>query len=219
MTQPTKVEYQELVARARLLAAPLGTLHDPEMIRIAAPASVQYAKEPPPITVPIPCDFAFLDDPIYFIWESAREVRDALEKGVHQWARFAAYLIDAAQAYETTDHDAADAITTGGPAPAPAGLNVSDGKRSNSYDPKLPPRRSPDLHDYILPREKVTVLRYQSSRAEGGAVWTFDWARNRAVYEQFELAWINYMKDLNTARTTRFEKFVDWQGPAADSVT
>ena len=128
MTQTMNVEYQELMARADEIEAPLPTL---------------------PLGNPqAPCSLSFVRDAAVQIAINADSLRLYIQACQREWKSLAKSLRTAAKAYEEVDEGAADdinAINMDGTSGSSAKMASEDGSMSLMCDPDYIPAPPPPL--------------------------------------------------------------------------
>jgi hypothetical protein len=191
MTQTLNVEYQELMARADEIEAPLPAL---------------------PIGNPqAPCALSFVRDAAVQIAINADSLRLYIKTCEREWRSLAKSLRNAAKAYETIDEDAADDMNaidmSGGTSGAPA-RSGSDGVSllcdpDEDYSPPPPPPPPPPFqYPYYEVRE---AARDVEAPDQGRAFKAFasDWNKFQLAFQQ-----VAY----------RFRPFLSWEGDARTAV-
>ncbi len=192
MTQTMNVEYQELMARADEIEAPLPTL---------------------PIGNPqAPCGLSFVRDAAVQIAINADSLRLYIQACQREWKSLAKSLRNAAKAYEEVDEGAADdinAINMDGTSGSSAKMVSGEDTMSMLCDPDYipappppPPPPPPFEYPYYEVRRAATAF---ESPDQGAAFRGFasDWNRYQLQFQQ--LAY-------------RFRPFVNWEGDARAAV-
>ncbi|OBA61399.1 hypothetical protein A5647_11365 [Mycobacterium sp. 1100029.7] len=193
MTQTVNVEYQELMARADEIEAPLPAL----------PAGNPQA----------PCGLSFVRDAAVQIAINADSLRLYIRAVQREWNSLAKSLRNAAKAYEEVDEGAADDINAvsmdGTSGSSGASLAAAKDDVSMLCDPDEPwspppppPPPPPFQYPYYEVRQAATDI---ESPDQGTAFKGFasDWNRYQLSFQQ--LAY-------------RFRPFVNWEGEARDAV-
>ncbi len=191
MTQSLNVEYQELIARADEIEAPLPSL---------------------PIGNPqAPCALSFVRDAAVQIAINADSLRLYIQACQREWRLLATSLRNAAKAYEEVDEGAADDINAinmdGGTSGAPSGSMSANGNDQMSLlcDPDYippPPPPPPFQYPYYEVRQAATDIQAPD---QGTAFKAFanEWNRYQLAFQQ--LAY-------------RFRPFLSWEGDARMAV-
>jgi uncharacterized protein YukE len=192
MTQTMNVEYQELMARADEIEAPLPAL---------------------PIGNPqAPCGLSFVRDAAVQIAINADSLRLYIQACQREWKSLAKSLRNAAKAYEEVDEEAAEdinAINMDGTSGVSAKMVSGDDKMSLMCDPDYipaplppPPPPPPFEYPYYEVRQAATDI---ESPDQGTAfrACASDWNRYQLQFQQ--LAY-------------RFRPFLNWEGDARTAV-
>ena len=195
MTQTVNVEYQELMARADEIEAPL-----PKM----------------PVGNPqAPCALSFVRDSAVQIAINADSLRLYIQACQREWGSLAKSLRNAAKAYEEVDEGAAEDIDavnfdgTSGSSGSSAKLAAAEDKVGLLCDPDYipappppPPPPPPFQYPYYEVRQAATDI---ESPDQGAAFRAFasEWNRYQLAFQQ--LAY-------------RFRPFMAWEGEARASV-
>jgi hypothetical protein len=194
MTQALNVEYQELMARADEIEAPLPRL---------------------PVGNPqAPCSLSFVRDAAVQIAINADSLRLYIQACQREWRSLAKSLRNAAKAYEEVDEGAADdinAINMDGTSGAPVGQLSAAGNDQMSLlcdpdyippPPPLPPPPPPFQYPYYEVRQAANDV---EAPDQGTAFKAFanEWNRYQLAFQQ--LAY-------------RFRPFLSWEGDARTAV-
>ncbi|BAX95055.1 PPE domain-containing protein [Mycobacterium shigaense] len=194
MTQSLNVEYQELMARADEIDAPLPKL---------------------PVGNPqAPCSLAFVRDAAVQIAINADSLRLYIQACQREWSALAKSLRTAAKAYEEVDEGAADdinAVAMDGRSSAPNGTVAAVGEDQMSLmcdpddiPPPLPPPPPPPPFEY--PYYEVRQAARDIETPDQGAAFracAADWNKYQLEFQQ--LAY-------------RFRPFLNWEGDARAAV-
>lgn len=193
MTQTMNVEYQELMARADEIEAPLPQL---------------------PLGNPqAPCGLGFVRDAAVQIAINGDSLRLYIQACQREWKSLAKSLRNAAKAYEEVDEGAADdinAINTDGSSGGSAKMvSAADDNMSLMCDPDyipapLPPPPPPPPFQY--PYYEVRQAARDIETPDQGAAFrtcAADWNKFQLQFQQ-----LSY----------RFRPFVNWEGEARDAV-
>src|ERR1700760_299702 len=192
MTQTMNVEYQELMARADEIEAPLPKL---------------------PLGNPqAPCNLSFVRDAAVQIAINADSLRLYIQACQREWASLAKSLRNAAKAYEEVDEGAADdidAVNMDGTTSGSSAKLSTDGTVGLLCDPDEPwspppppPPPPPFQYPYYEVRQAATDIELPD---QGTAFRAFasDWNGYQLKFQQ--LAY-------------RFRPFLQWEGDARDAV-
>jgi hypothetical protein len=193
MTQTVNVEYQELMARADEIEAPLPAL---------------------PVGNPqAPCNLSFVRDAAVQIAINADSLRLYIRACQREWSSLAKSLRNAAKAYEEVDEGAADDINAvnmdGTPGSSAKSLSAAKGDVALLCDPDEPwspppppPPPPPFQYPYYDVRQAATDIELPDQGTAFRAFAT-DWNRYQLAFQQ--LAY-------------RFRPFLQWEGEARTSV-
>lgn len=192
MTQALNVEYDELMARAAELEAPM-------------PA-------PPPDNPRAPCALSFVVDAGTQIALSADQMRVYLAACEREWRRLAQSLRNAAKAYEQVDEESAEAVANNTSVSAAAtGGSTGTGDMRINCDPDEdfvlpPPQPAPPPAQPVIPYYEVRQAATDIEAPDQGT-----------AFAAFARDWDTYQRSLQ-ATINRFRPFTSWEGTSAQAV-